>query len=304
MILLPEKIRIGSRQSILAKAQTNIFVKTFLKKFGVENKNKISLNFFKTTGDKFQELKISELGNKSMFTKEIDDAQLQNKIDVSIHSLKDLPVNLPKGLFIAAVLKREDPRDVIYSNNLKSLSNLNKKTLVGTSSIRRNIQIMKIRPDLVIKPIRGNIETRIKKIDQGEYDAIILAAAGLRRLGLKSNFKAISFSKMVPAVGQGTIAIVVRKRDKKVCEIIKELNHKKTFIETECERIFLRTLDGSCNTPIGGYAVLKKDEIFFEYMASSLDGKRYFRNKKIFSLKNFEEQVSDLGKNLKERIKI
>ncbi len=301
-----DKIRVGSRASPLAKAQMNIFLKALLDKFGEKIENKIEVRFYKTSGDKFLNKNISEIGNKGLFTKEIDEAQLRAEIDIGVHSLKDLPTNLPEGLIIAAVLPRGDCRDVIYSKNYKNLNNLKKKAIIGTSSIRRAIQLKHLRPDLVVKEIRGNVETRIKKIKDGKYDAIILAAAGLKRLGIKKNFFEIDTKKIVPAIGQGVIAIVADKKNKKIINILREINDEDTFVESECEREYLKALDGSCQTPIGGMARIKnvkgKKHFFFRYMASSLDGKNFVKNKTYFKMSEFRFESLNLGKKIRKKI--
>ena len=194
-----KKIIIGSRASTLAKKQVEIFTKESLK---VNNKLNFETKLINTTADKFVDKKLNELGNKSLFTKEIDEDQIERKIDISIHSLKDLPYNLCKGLKVAGYLKREDCRDVIYSKNARSLMDIKKNALVGTSSLRRELQLKNLRPDLKFELIRGNVETRIKKVLDGHYDATILAYAGLNRLGIKNNFFPLDISEMVPAVGQ------------------------------------------------------------------------------------------------------
>ena len=219
-----ENIIVGSRGSLLAKKHIDIF-ETQLSK-NVSSRIKIHKKFFKTTGDKFLNQKISDLGNKGLFSKEIDEALLKFEINLGIHSLKDLPTKLPKGIEIAATLKRENFRDAIVSNknsNIKEL--LPEKSIIGTSSIRRAMQIKKIRPDLIIKDIRGNIDTRLKKLKEKSYDAIILAHAGLKRLDINKSYKTIDPRVMVPALGQGTIALVVNVKNININKVIKKLNH-------------------------------------------------------------------------------
>ncbi|PPR39247.1 MAG: Porphobilinogen deaminase [Alphaproteobacteria bacterium MarineAlpha8_Bin1] len=307
MTLLPEKITIGSRQSRLAKTQVEIFIKHFAKVFGQKNKSKIELKFFKTSGDNFLK-DNSKFGVKGIFTKEIDEAQLRNEIDISIHSLKDLPSKMSDNLILACVLKRADPRDALFSIDQDNIKGLKKKSIIGTSSIRRSIQMKKILPSAIIKPLRGNVDTRLKKIESGKYDAIILAAAGVKRLKIKKKFSLININTIVPAVGQGIIGIVVRKNKKLICDIVSKLNCEKTFTEARCERLFLETLDGSCKTPIGGFAKIVENyypqKIDFTYMASSEDSEKFYKGKRTFNLEKFEDEVVQLGLELKKKIKV
>ena len=241
-----------------------------------------------------------------MFTKEIDEAQLRSEIDIAVHSLKDLPTVLPKGLFIGGVLKRERPNDVIFSLKKYDIKNSSKKILLGTSSIRRKIQLMHLNKNLDVLEIRGNVGTRIKKVIDGIFDGVILAEAGLRRLNITENYKSIDIRNIIPAVGQGVIALVIKK-NKYTETLIDQINHKSTFIESDCERQFLRALDGSCKTPIGALAKIvkrnnNKKQIFFLYMASSLDGKKIIKSKTFFDLNNYKKQSFKLGSKIKELI--
>ena len=298
------KIIVGSRESPLAKEQVEIFLKILKSKLGVSYLNFIEKKFIKTSGDKFLNQSISEIGNKGLFTKEIDEAQIKSEIDIAVHSLKDLPTQLPKGLFIGGVLKRERPNDVLFSLKKYNIKNNNKKILLGTSSIRRKIQLKNLNPNLEIKEIRGNVGTRIEKVKNGSFDGIILAQAGLKRLKVTNNFKIIDIRSLIPAVGQGVIALVIKNPVAQ--KIVSEINHKKTFIESDCERCFLKALDGSCKTPIGALArIIKKNKkkyIFFRYMASSFDGSKIIKSKTFFDLKNYKSMSFDLGKKLKKEI--
>ena len=300
-----KKIIVGSRESPLAKAQVDIFLKSLKKLLGTKYFNKIEQKFFKTSGDKFLEKKISTIGNKGLFTKEIDEAQLNLKIDIGIHSLKDLPTKLPKGLVIGAVLKRDDPNDLIMTREKVKLKDLKKNAVVGTSSIRRAVQIKKLRPDIELKEIRGNVGTRISKLKNGEFDAIILSCAGLKRLKINEHYQKIEIKKMIPSPGQGVIAIVIRKNDDLI-SILDKLNDQKTLIESECERTFLSALDGSCKTPIGALARLevkrKSNKILFHYMAASIDGKKFIKDKTYFDIDNYCKMSFNLGKKLKEML--
>ena len=300
-----KNIIIGSRESLLAKKHIDIFENELIKNFS--SKIKIHKKFFKTTADRFLNKKISEIGNKGVFSKEIDEALLKFEINLGIHSLKDLPTKLPKGIEIAATLKRENFRDAIVSNNNSNIQDLPKKAIVGTSSIRRSMQIKKIRPDLIIKDVRGNIDSRLKKLEENSYDAIVLAHAGLKRLDVKKSYKTIDPRVILPALGQGAIALVVNVKNIKINNVIRSLNHTQTFLETECERIFLNALDGSCQTPVGGYASLKKinnkDKLAFNFIAFSEDGTRCVRDKVYFNIKNFKSESYELGVKIRKKIK-
>ena len=306
MIYPSKKITVGSRESPLAKAQVKVFLNVLSNKFGVSALKFIKSKFLKTSGDIFLNKNISEIGNKGLFTKEIDEAQLRSEIDIAVHSLKDLPTVLPKGLFIGGVLKRERPNDVIFSLKKYDIKKSSKKIILGTSSIRRKIQLMHLNKNLDVLEIRGNVGTRIKKVIDGIFDGVILAEAGLRRLNITKNYKSIDIRNIIPAVGQGVIALVIKK-NKYTETLIDQINHKSTFIESDCERQFLRALDGSCKTPIGAIAKIvkrnnNKKQIFFRYMASSLDGKKIIKSKTFFDLNNYKKQSFKLGSKIKELI--
>ena len=306
MINPSKKITVGSRESPLAKAQVKVFLDVLSNKFGVSSLKFIKSKFLKTSGDIFLNKNISEIGNKGLFTKEIDEAQLRSEIDIAVHSLKDLPTVLPKGLFIGGVLKRERPNDVIFSLKKYDIKKSSKKIILGTSSIRRKIQLMHLNKNLDVLEIRGNVGTRIKKVIDGIFDGVILAEAGLRRLNITENYKSIDIRNIIPAVGQGVIALVIKK-NKYTETLIDQINHKSTFIESDCERQFLRALDGSCKTPIGALAKIvkrnnNKKQIFFRYMASSLDGKKIIKSKTFFDLNNYKKQSFKLGSKIKELI--
>ena len=306
MIYPSKKITVGSRESPLAKAQVKVFLDVLSNKFGVSALKFIKSKFLKTSGDIFLNKNISEIGNKGLFTKEIDEAQLRSEIDIAVHSLKDLPTVLPKGLFIGGVLKRERPNDVIFSLKKYDIKKSSKKIILGTSSVRRKIQLMHLNKNLDVLEIRGNVGTRIKKVIDGIFDGVILAEAGLRRLNITENYKSIDIRNIIPAVGQGVIALVIKK-NKYTETLIDQINHKSTFIESDCERQFLRALDGSCKTPIGAIAKIvkrnnNKKQIFFRYMASSLDGKKIIKSKTFFDLNNYKKQSFKLGSKIKELI--
>ena len=264
--------------------------------------------FIKTSGDKFLSQNISEIGNKGLFTKEIDLAQLDNKVDVGIHSLKDLPTRLPDGLEIVSILKRGSHQDVLYSYKNLHLMELKQNSIIGTSSIRRKNQILKRRPDLIFKDLRGNVDSRIGKVQKGKLDAIVLAKSGLERLGIKKNYSSLDLNLVVPAVGQGAIALVVNVKNLRVKEILKRLNDEDTLNEVSCERAFLEALDGSCKTPVGAYAKIDKNGeqkiMNFRYFASTLNGQNFISDKKKFILSNCKDQSYNLGKDVKRQLKL
>lgn len=306
MTFLPEKILIGSRASPLAKAQTRIFIEKFINIFGKEREKNLSLNFVKAHGDQILNNNLFSKGNKGIFTKELDQAQIEGEIDLSIHSMKDLPSSLPKELELVAVLNRDDPRDAVYSLKEVDLSSLKKNSVIGTSSIRRSIQIKHKFPNLNIKPIRGNVGTRIKKLENDDFDALVLASAGLKRLGILSNFKPISSDLIIPAAGQGIIALIARKNDDLIKKIAKRLNHNKSFFEGKCERLFLHILDGSCETPIGVNAALTNENsnelVKFKYFVSTIKGTQSFSGDMVFKKSESEEEITKLSLTLKQKL--
>ena len=291
---------IGTRGSKLARKQVQIFKNIFFQK--IEDEIIFNEKVFKTTGDVFLENKLSVIGNKGLFTKEIDQAQLASKVDISIHSLKDLPCILPDGLVIGAYLKREDFRDALVSQTSSTIFGLRRNAVVGTSSLRRETQIKKLRPDIKIKLIRGNIETRIKKVLSGEYDATLLAMAGLKRLNIKANITPIEFEQMIPAIGQGIIAIVLRKNDKYLLDLINKLTDEETEFQAINERKFLEGLDGSCHTPVGGIIKLNKDKesIDFIYMVAKSNGDYFRKGQKLFNREKIEEEIYQFGRSFKK----
>ena len=293
---------IGTRASKLARRQVEIFKNIFFK--NIKDQIIFDEKVIKTTGDIFLENKLSAIGNKGLFTKEIDQAQLEKKIDISIHSLKDLPCVLPGGLVIGAYLKREDFRDALISEQSSSIIKLKKNAVVGTSSLRREVQIKKLRPDIKIKLIRGNIETRIKKVLHGEYDATLLAMAGLNRLNIKKNVNPIQFNHVIPAIGQGIIAVVLRKNDQYLQDLVKKVSDEESSFQAIYERKFLEALDGSCKTPIGGIIEFtsNKESIEFKYMVSKPNGDCFKKGQKMFKKNKIEKEIYMFGRNLKESL--
>lgn len=270
---------IGTRGSRLALWQAE-FVRAQLKE--KHPQISVELEIIKTFGDRQQNVSLTEIGGQGVFVKELETALLGKRIDLAVHSLKDLPTVLPENLHISAVLKREDVRDALVvgkESNVSSISGLPENAVVGTSSLRRASQIKNLRPDLNIKDLRGNVDTRIAKLDAGEYDAIILAAAGLKRLGCEHRITAfLSFDEMLPQVGQGALAIETRKEDSATNNLVSILNDAETRACVEAERAFLRGLGGGCQFPIAAHARIEENEMRLEGLVAKPDGSEILRD--------------------------
>ncbi len=258
-------LTIGSRGSRLAVWQAR-WIQVRLQDLGVECR----LEIIHTTGDKITDVALSKVGTKGLFTKEIEEALLQGTIDLAVHSLKDMPTDLPAGLTLAAIPEREDPRDALVGARLADLA---QHARVGTSSLRRAAQLRSIRPDLVIENIRGNVDTRLRKLDEKQYDAIVLASAGLRRLGWENRIaELLDPSVMCPAAGQGALAVETRSDGGEAHEISKRLDHRETRSAVTAERAVLAALGGGCQVPIGAYATVEHDRIQLQAVIVSPDG--------------------------------
>jgi hydroxymethylbilane synthase len=267
------RLKIGSRGSQLALWQAN-HISAQLCARGHE----VEIQIIHTTGDKITDVALAKVGAKGMFTKEIEEALAQGDIDLAVHSLKDLPTNLAPEFEIAAVLAREDPRDALCSKNYSSVEGLPKRARVGTSSLRREAQLKAIRPDLVIHPLRGNVDTRLRKLESVEYEAVILALAGLRRLSRTELVRQIiPVEVMCPAAGQGALAIEIRAGDRAVREALVFLDDGASHCETDCERAVLRKLGGGCQVPIGANAKLQDGVLHLEAIVASPDGSLLLR---------------------------
>jgi hydroxymethylbilane synthase len=233
------------------------------------------IEIIKTSGDKIQDVPLAQAGGKGLFTKEIDEALLAGAIDLAVHSMKDVPTELPPGLTIAAIPEREEPRDALIG---AALADLKDGTTIGTSSLRRQAQLLAYRPQLEIQMLRGNVDTRLRKLDEGQYDAIVLAAAGLRRLGWHDRIRElIPVEVMCPAVGQGALAIETRDDAGAAYEIVRKLDHLDTRLAVTAERAMLEVLGGGCQVPIGGYAFLERGVIHMRAMVASPDGTQVIR---------------------------
>jgi len=265
-------LRIGTRGSPLALVQARMVRSRLAAAAGLEE-SAIELVVIRTTGDTIQDRPLAEEGGKGLFTKEIEEALLNRGVDLAVHSAKDMPTVLPGGLVLAACLEREDPRDVFISRKAGSLSDLTRGASLGTASLRRQAIAKRARPDLRVLPLRGNVETRLRKLEAGEVDATILALAGLKRLGLSDRATVVmSEDEFLPAAGQGAIGIETREDNKGVRDILARVDHGDTSVAIACERAFLGTLDGSCKTPIAGHATVSGDAIQFRGLIARPDG--------------------------------
>ena len=275
----PTKLRMGSRGSQLALWQAN-HISALLRARGHE----VEIEIIHTTGDKITDVALAKVGTKGMFTKEIEEALAAGRVDLAVHSLKDLPTELPAGFEIAAITERQDPRDAFCSRLYASFQELPQRARVGTSSLRRQAQLKAVRPDLDIHPLRGNVDTRLRKLEQGEYDAIILASAGLKRLGRTELIKQIIPAEvMCPAAGQGALGIEIREGDAKTRELLAFLNDSNARAATTCERALLNSLGGGCQVPIGAFAEIRIDEkksgrLHLESIVADPDGSKLLRD--------------------------
>jgi hydroxymethylbilane synthase len=267
------RLRIGSRGSQLALWQAH-HISGLLRAQG----HTVELEIIKTTGDKITDVALAKVGTKGMFTKEIEEALVANQVDLAVHSLKDLPTELAGDFEIAAITQRENPRDVFCSVKFSSIEALPQGADVGTSSLRRQAQLMAIRPDLRIHPLRGNVDTRLRKLEAGDYDAIILAAAGLTRLGkMQLVRQVIPVEVMTPAAGQGALGIEIRRGDEATRRQIAFLDDTAARLSTTCERALLNKLGGGCQVPIGAFAEMKNGRIHLNALVAHPDGTRVLR---------------------------
>ena len=294
------KLKIASRRSKLAMVQT-LWVKDQLEK-NIPNLE-VSIEAMATQGDKILDVALAKIGDKGLFTKELEAQMLVGQADIAVHSLKDLPTNLPSGLKLGCITKREDPSDALVvnkKNDCYKLETLPAGSIVGTSSLRRLAQLRNKYPHLEFQDIRGNVITRIEKLDAGEFDCIILAAAGLKRLGFESRIHQIIPNEIsLHAVGQGALGIECKSDDKKVLEIINVLEDQPTSQRCLAERAFLRELEGGCQVPIGVNSKIQNEQLCLTGMVASLDGERLIKDQYIGNINNPEEVGKELAKKLK-----
>ncbi len=296
-----KKIIIGSRGSKLALLYAQQAKDKIIENTDLGNED-ILIKSITTKGDEVQDTRLSELGGKGLFSSNIEkELQLKN-IDIAVHALKDMPANETEGLRTDSFLKRNDPREILITKNKKKLKDLDQKSIVGTSSYRREFQIKKIRQDLNCKLIRGNVDTRIRKLNEGMYDAIILSYAGIKFLKFENEISEIfSAEEIIPSAGQGVIALQCRDNDDETISILNKINHKETYKRAHLERNILKVLDGDCETAIGAHSVVDGDKITVEAELFSLDGKQRFYEKKVGNLNDFKEIGKEIGILLKTK---
>jgi hydroxymethylbilane synthase len=294
-------LRIGTRGSPLALVQAEM-VRAALAAAHGWAEDVVEINVIRTSGDRIRDRPLSEVGGKGLFTKEIEDALLSGTIDLAVHSAKDMPTLLPDGLMLAACLPREDVRDVFISREAATLRDLPQGAVVGSASLRRQAMVKRLRPDISVVPLRGNVETRIRKLDAGEVDATLLALAGLKRLGLADKATALlDVDDFLPAVGQGAVTIEARVDDAMTRGILAKIDHADTSVALLAERAFLGVLDGSCRTPIAGYAVLDGDRLSFRGMILRPDGSQVFETTRAGARRDAVALGADAGAELKRR---
>lgn len=289
-------LRIGTRASKLALRQSK-WVKD-----GIEATHphvNVDLIRIKTRGDKILDSPLSKIGGKGLFVKEIEDALLEKRVDLAVHSMKDVPAELPDRLMLSTFPKREDPADVLISIGDQTLDQFPHQARVGTSSLRRGAQLLHVRPDIELVPLRGNVDTRLRKLETENLHAIILAAAGLKRLGLSNRItQTLPFDQVLPAVGQGALGIEIRKDDEQTLNLLHFLDHKATRIAVSTERAFLKELEGGCQVPIAGLAQLDEDKLSFQGMVAEIDGSRILREEIIGT----KDQAEEIGIALATRL--
>lgn len=280
-------IRIATRKSALALWQAE-YVKAAL--LSAHSNLQVELVPMSTQGDKILDTPLAKIGGKGLFIKELEVAMTEGRADIAVHSMKDVPVAFPDGFGLHAICERENPFDAFVSNQFNSLQDLPQNAVVGTSSLRRQCQIRQARPDLVIKDLRGNVNTRLAKLDAGEYDAIILAAAGLIRLGMQQRIKnEIPAQLSLPAVGQGAVGIECRNDDAELIALLAPLNHPETAIRVRAERAMNAKLNGGCQVPIGSFAELNSEQVTLRGLVGSVDGKVILHAKHTDTLENAEQ---------------
>ncbi len=293
---MKKQLKIGTRGSQLALWQAE-WIRDLL--VSEDPELAIEIVKIKTTGDKILDVPLAQVGGKGLFVKEIEAALLDGSVDIAVHSMKDVPTELPEGLGIAAITKREDPRDVLISADNKLLVQLPDGAKVGTSSLRRQAQLLAFRPDLIIEPLRGNVNTRLKKLKEGLYDGIILACAGVKRLGWEGEVtEALPTDTMLPAIGQGAVGIEARVDDSRVQGIIRFLDHPDASVCVRAERSFLARLEGGCQVPIAAFATCLDNKLTLTGLVASVDGKKLIR----MEMSSDRTSAQKTGLNLAEAV--
>jgi len=297
------KITIGSRGSKLALIYAKIAKDKIIQNTNL-NEEDVLIKEIITKGDQLKNIRLSEVGGKGLFSKNIEKELLDKKIDIAVHALKDLPALETEGLILNTFLERNDPREILISTNKKKLKELKKNAIIGTSSFRREFQIKNIRKDLNCKLIRGNVDTRIKKLNDGLYDAIILSYAGINSLKIVDQISEIfSVEDIIPSAGQGVISLQCREDDNKINSLLKKVNHEETHQRADAERNVLKILEGDCETAVGVHASIDRDKIILEAELFSLDGTKRYYEKKSSELKNAKALGEEVGKILKGKSK-
>ena len=297
------KITIGSRGSKLALIYAKIAKGKIIQNTNL-NEEDVLIKEIITKGDQLKNIRLSEVGGKGLFSKNIEKELLDKKIDIAVHALKDLPALETEGLILNTFLERNDPREILISTNKKKLKELKKNAIIGTSSFRREFQIKNIRKDLNCKLIRGNVDTRIKKLNDGLYDAIILSYAGINSLKIVDQISEIfSVEDIIPSAGQGVISLQCREDDNKINSLLKKVNHEETHQRADAERNVLKILEGDCETAVGVHASIDRDKIILEAELFSLDGTKRYYEKKSSELKNAKALGEEVGKILKGKSK-
>ena len=294
-----KKIIIGSRGSKLALIYANIAKNKIVRNTNFLEED-ILIKKISTKGDEVQNVRLSELGGKGLFSSRIEKELLNKKIDIAVHALKDLPAIETKGLLVNTFLERNDPREILITKNKKKLEQLESNAIIGTSSYRREFQIKNLKNDINCKLVRGNIDTRIRKLNDGLYDALILSYAGIK--SLKEDYmisEIFSVKKMIPSAGQGIISLQCRQDDNEMISLLEKVNHKETHLRAHAERNVLKVLEGDCETAAGVHAVVDNDKIILEAELFSLDGTQRFYEKKISKIENAKELGKEVGKILK-----
>ncbi len=293
---MKKHLKIGTRASLLAVTQST-WVKNQIEKQYPQTT--VELIKITTKGDKILDVPLAKIGGKGLFVKELEDALLEGLVDMAVHSMKDVPSGLPEGLEVAIIPERENPQDAFISIKYDSLDDIAKGGTIGTSSLRRKAQLKSLRPDLTILDLRGNLDTRLRKLEEGQYDAIILAAAGLNRLGMSDKITTLFTDKqMLPAVGQGSLGIELRTIDTDLIEGLFFLHHEQTAITVQAERAFLLTLEGGCQVPIGAFASLKNKEVTLTGLIASEDGLEILKE----DITGPAEKARELGVSLAEKL--
>ena len=296
-----KKIKIGSRGSKLALLYAQKAKETIIQNTDFNDKE-IIIETITTKGDQIKDTRLSEFGGKGLFSSNIEKNLQDKNIDIAVHALKDLPAIETKGLITETFLERNDPKEILISKDKKKLKDLEIKSIIGTSSYRREFQIKKLRPDVNCKIIRGNIDTRIKKLKEGIYDAIILSYAGIKYLQLENEISEIFTTKeIIPSAGQGIIALQCREEDKEVISILSKINHDETYKRAHAERNILKVLEGDCETAIGAHSIVDGNNITVEAELFSLDGTKRFYEKKTGKISKFREIGKEIGQILKTK---